>query len=64
MTSATEPKADFGCRSARLGVPLARSVEVGTSPTESPMTQMDALKCVVEGREFHCHEPTREGQLC
>lgn len=30
----------------------------------SPATQMDALKCVLEGREFHCHEPPREGELC
>lgn len=30
----------------------------------SPATQMDALKCVIEGVEFHCHEPAREGALC
>ena len=30
----------------------------------SPFTQMDVLKCVIEGREFHCHEPAREGDLC
>lgn len=30
----------------------------------SPATQMDALKCVMEGREFCCHEPAREGALC
>jgi hypothetical protein len=30
----------------------------------SPETQMDALKCVMEGREFYCHEPAREGMLC
>lgn len=30
----------------------------------SPVTQMDALKCVMEGREFECHEPAREGHLC
>lgn len=30
----------------------------------SPQTQMDALKCVIEGREFLCHEPAREGHLC
>lgn len=30
----------------------------------SPETQMDALKCIVEGHEFYCHEPAREGQLC
>ncbi len=30
----------------------------------SPYTQMDALKCVIEGVEFFCHEPEREGALC
>ena len=30
----------------------------------SPYTQMDALKCVVEGKEFFCHQPEREGHLC
>lgn len=39
----------------RLGIHLAN---------QSPATQMDMLKCVVEGREFHCHEPAREGHLC
>lgn len=30
----------------------------------SPATQMDALKCVIEGVEFQCHEPGREGAPC
>lgn len=30
----------------------------------SPHTQMDALKCVMEGKEFHCHQRDREGHLC
>jgi hypothetical protein len=30
----------------------------------SPVTQMDFLKCIMEGFEFYCHEPSREGQLC
>lgn len=30
----------------------------------SPTTQMDFLKCIMEGYEFYCHEPAREGQLC
>lgn len=30
----------------------------------SPYTQMDVLKCLTEGREFHCHQPDREGELC
>lgn len=30
----------------------------------SPETQMTALKCVMEGIPFECHEPGREGQPC
>lgn len=30
----------------------------------SPYTQMDVVKCVMEGIEFHCHEPAREGAIC
>jgi hypothetical protein len=30
----------------------------------SPTTQMDFLKCIMEGREFYCHEPARKDQLC
>jgi hypothetical protein len=30
----------------------------------SPTTQMDALKCVIEGVEFLCHEPARKGHPC
>jgi hypothetical protein len=30
----------------------------------SPETQMDVLKCIMEGIEFHCHEPAREGHIC
>lgn len=30
----------------------------------SPETQMEFLKCIMEGYEFYCHEPAREGQLC
>lgn len=33
-------------------------------PNGSVMSTMDALKCVMEGVEFHCHEPARKGQLC
>ena len=33
-------------------------------PSGSPTTQMDALKCWIEGHEFYCHEPAREGALC
>lgn len=30
----------------------------------SPYTQMDALKCVMEGVEFHCHQHDRNEALC
>lgn len=30
----------------------------------SPFTLMDALKCVLTGVEFYCHEPAREDALC
>ena len=30
----------------------------------SPYTQMDAIKCVMEGIEFRCHEPCRKDAIC
>jgi hypothetical protein len=30
----------------------------------SAATQMDVMKCVIEGHEFYCHEPARDGHLC
>lgn len=30
----------------------------------SPQTLMDAMKCLIEGVEFRCHEPARQGQPC
>ena len=30
----------------------------------SPLTLMDALKCLVEGHEFQCHDVHREGSPC
>jgi hypothetical protein len=30
----------------------------------SPVTQMDFLKCIMEGHEFYCHEPARANQIC
>lgn len=30
----------------------------------SPATQMDAMKCTLEGTEFYCHQKEREGDLC
>jgi hypothetical protein len=51
------PELDPRCNSCafRAGGHLANA---------SPYTQMDAFKCVLEGQEFFCHEPSREGQLC
>lgn len=60
----TEPKARFRapelhprCNSCafRQGNHLANG---------SPATQMDALKCVIEGREFYCHDHGRPEMLC
>lgn len=31
---------------------------------QSPFTQMDAMKCVLEGVEFRCHQPDRAGEPC
>ena len=33
-------------------------------PNGSVATVMDALKCVMEGHEFQCHQPDRKGQPC
>lgn len=30
----------------------------------SPATQMDVIKCLIEGHQFDCHEPAREGSPC
>lgn len=30
----------------------------------SPETLMDAVKCIVEGVPFHCHDHRRPGHLC
>ena len=30
----------------------------------SPETLMDAVKCLMEGKEFQCHEPARKDQVC
>lgn len=34
------------------------------APNGSPETLMDALKCVLEGAEFYCHQKHRKGELC
>jgi hypothetical protein len=30
----------------------------------SPATQLDALKCVIEGEAFYCHQHDRDGEVC
>lgn len=35
---------------------------VGTIPNGCPQTQLDALKCVVEGVPFMCHHGTKDAQ--
>ena len=32
--------------------------------SQSVATQMDFVKCIMEGKEFQCHEPARLGQTC
>lgn len=59
-----EPKARLRCPELP---PRCNSCAFRQGPhvaSGSPHTQMGALKCVMEGREFHCHEPAREGWLC
>lgn len=36
----------------------------GTIPNSMPGTLMDALHCIIEGREFQCHEHGRMDQPC
>ena len=31
---------------------------------QSPATQLDVVKCLLEKIPFHCHEPHREGEYC
>lgn len=37
---------------------------LGSLPNGSTTTQMDFLKCIMEGVDFVCHEKGREGTLC
>lgn len=60
----------FADKEERDNGPLANGRErcitcafrMGTYPSGSPTTTMDALKCVMEGVTFNCHEDTR--QVC
>lgn len=36
----------------------------GTFPNGCAGTLMDAVHCIIEGRDFHCHEHGRTDQLC
>ncbi len=35
----------------------------GTVPNGCTQTQLDLLKCIVEGKPFYCHAP-RDGRMC
>jgi uncharacterized Zn-binding protein involved in type VI secretion len=52
----------------RKGVPDERckscAFRLGTVPNGCPQTQMDALKAVVEGGKFDCHQHDRRGTFC
>lgn len=37
---------------------------LGTLPNGAPQTQMDLVKCIMDGVDFMCHEKGREGVLC
>lgn len=53
---AAEGEADERCKSCAF--------RLGTVPNGCPQTQADALKCVVEGVPFNCHQADRAGQSC
>jgi hypothetical protein len=64
ITDAAEPKArlklpDLPPRCASCAFRHGKHVANG-----SPATQMDALKCVLEGVEFQCHDVHRVGEVC
>jgi hypothetical protein len=37
---------------------------LGTVANRCAATQMDALKCLIEGNQFDCHEKKNEGCVC
>ena len=37
---------------------------LGTFPNGCPETVLDALKCVMEGEPFYCHDKKRLGETC
>lgn len=53
---AAEGEADERCKSCAF--------RLGTVPNGCPQTQADALKCVIEGVPFNCHQADRAGQSC
>lgn len=55
-TLAAEGEADDRCKSCAF--------RAGTVPNGCPQTQMDALKCVVEGVPFLCHQADRKESAC
>lgn len=60
---------DRGCQQlAAEGEPDERckscAFRAGTVPNGCPQTQMDALKALIEGVPFMCHQCDRAGQAC
>lgn len=53
---ASEGEPDDRCKSCAF--------RAGTVPNGCLQTQLDALKCVVEGVPFMCHHADREGHAC
>lgn len=53
---AAEGEEDERCKSCAF--------RAGTVPNGCPQTQMDALKCVIEGVPFKCHQADRKGWPC
>lgn len=59
-----EPKARLRCPELPPRCASCAFREGRHLANQSPATQMDALKCVIEGREFLCHEPGRDEAPC
>lgn len=53
---AAEGEPDERCKSCAF--------RLGTVPNGCPQTQMDAVKAVIEGVPFNCHQHDRLGQSC
>lgn len=61
---AAEPKARLKCPELPPRCTSCAFREGKHLANGSPATQMDALKCVMEGKPFFCHQHDREGEFC